>query len=105
MTDALKRFDPATLILAGDFNSTPWSFTLRRQDKRLGLERLTRALPSWPTARRTIWGIGWPLPVLPIDHVYAGRAWRAVSVRRGPSLGSDHFPIVVQIAPSSAIAR
>ena len=38
------------VIVAGDFNSTPWSFSLRRQDRWFGLERRTRALPSWPAA-------------------------------------------------------
>ncbi|HQR90495.1 MAG TPA: endonuclease, partial [Caulobacter sp.] len=38
-----------------------------------------------------------PAPFLPIDHVYAGGAWKTVSVVRGPALGSDHRPIVVKL--------
>ena len=44
-------------------------------------------------------GRDWPLPVLPIDHVYAGPGWATVSVERGPSIGSDHYPLVVILAP------
>ena len=85
------------LIIAGDFNLTPWSFTLRRLDTRLGLERRDRAILTWP-ARRRLRGVVAPLlPVLPIDHVYAGPAWRTVAVRRGPRLGSDHYPVVVDL--------
>jgi endonuclease/exonuclease/phosphatase (EEP) superfamily protein YafD len=86
----LERFDAGSLILSGDFNSAPWSFTLRRLDRRLGLTRRTRALATWPARRFAL-----PFPFLAIDHVYAGSDWKTVSVRRGPRLGSDHFPVVV----------
>ncbi len=90
------QFDRRSLIVAGDFNSTPWSFTLRRLAARLGLVRRTHAVFSWParTYGRRLRFMS-PFPLLPIDHVLAGSAWRTVSVARGPRLGSDHFPIVV----------
>jgi endonuclease/exonuclease/phosphatase (EEP) superfamily protein YafD len=94
----LDRFERPSLIVAGDFNSTPWSFALRRQDARFGLQRRTHALPSWPARPTHFWPLPWPFPFLPIDHVYAGADWRTVSVRRGPRLGSDHFPVVVVLA-------
>lgn len=86
----LAGFDQAGLIVGGDFNSTPWSWSLRRQDKIFGLERRTRALSTWPA-----WT---PAPLLPIDHVYAGTDWRTVKVSRGPRLGSDHYPVVVTLS-------
>lgn len=82
------------LILAGDFNSTPWSFARRREDAALGIERRTHALPTWPANG------AFGLAFLPIDHLYAGRGWRTVSIRRGPRLGSDHYPVVAVLAPS-----
>ena len=93
----LKPFARDNLILTGDFNSTPWSFTLRRQDKALGLERRTRALASWPTGDFSRLARA-PFPLLPIDHVYAGKAWKTVKIERGPSLGSDHRPVVATLA-------
>ncbi|WP_293898498.1 endonuclease/exonuclease/phosphatase family protein [Phenylobacterium sp.] len=84
------------MILTGDLNTTPWSFTLRRTDRALGLARRDRALWSYP-ARLGRWD--WPLPVLPIDHIYAGPGWRVVSLTRGPNLGSDHYPLVIVLAP------
>jgi len=81
----------ARLIVAGDFNSSPWSFARRREDAALGIERRTRALFSWPAQGPTP-------PFLPIDHVYAGPAWKTVSVRRGPRIGSDHYPVVAVLA-------
>ena len=93
---ALAAFDHSSLIVAGDFNSTPWSFAMRRQDALFGLERRTRALPTWPA--RWLKDAPAPLPFLPIDHVYAGPAWRTVSVQRGPRTGSDHYAVIATLA-------
>jgi endonuclease/exonuclease/phosphatase (EEP) superfamily protein YafD len=90
----VRTHPPDTTILCGDFNSTPWSFTRQREDREFGLIRRTRAVFSWPA-----WP--WlPLPLLPIDHVYAGRGWATVKVERGPKIGSDHYPVVVTLAPA-----
>ncbi|EJL35837.1 hypothetical protein PMI01_01193 [Caulobacter sp. AP07] len=93
---AVARFPKDSLIVTGDFNSTPWSWSLRRQDQALGLRRRTRALASWPSGAFTR-VMKAPFPILPIDHVYAGKAWKTVKVERGPVLGSDHRPIVVTL--------
>lgn len=82
-------------ILAGDFNSTPWSFVRRREEAKYGLVRLTRALPTWPANGR------FGLAILPIDHVYAGSGWRTVSITRGPPIGSDHYPLIAVLAPKT----
>jgi endonuclease/exonuclease/phosphatase (EEP) superfamily protein YafD len=96
----LDTFPKERLILAGDFNSTPWSFSRRREDATFGLERRTRAVFSWPAGRFSRLQIDMPFPLLPIDHVYAGAGWRTVDVERGPLLGSDHYPVIVTLAPS-----
>jgi endonuclease/exonuclease/phosphatase (EEP) superfamily protein YafD len=64
------------MSLAGAFNTAPWSFDLRRLDPAL-------------------YG---PVAILPIDHIYAGGAWRTVSIARGPRPGSDHYLIVETLA-------
>ena len=84
------------MVLSGDFNATPWSAEMRRLDRSLGLVRRDRAVATWPAQA---FGRPWPLPFLPIDHVYAGRGWATVRVERGPWLGSDHYPLIVTLAP------
>lgn len=81
-------------IVAGDFNMPPWAFAMERQDRLIGLPRVTRALATWPVRI-----VGWRTgpPMLPFDHVYAGTGWRAVRVSAGPTLGSDHRPVVVDL--------
>lgn len=91
----LDKLDRRTTILTGDFNSTPWSFSRRREEAGYGLERRTRALPTWPANGQ------FGLAFLPIDHVYAGSAWRTVSVTRGPQIGSDHYPVIAVLAPKT----
>jgi endonuclease/exonuclease/phosphatase (EEP) superfamily protein YafD len=91
----VARYDRRTLILGGDFNRTPWSFGLRRLDRCLGLTRRDRADLTWPARA---FAADWPIPFLPIDHIYAGPAWRTVAVRIGPPIGATHRPLVVDLA-------
>ncbi len=91
----LGGINPDNAVIGGDFNSTPWSFSLRRLDAAIGMERRTRGQATWPAAPITRYQIKPPFPLLAIDQVYAGKAWKTVSVKRGPGLGSDHYPVVV----------
>jgi endonuclease/exonuclease/phosphatase (EEP) superfamily protein YafD len=85
----LGRLDLQGLVLAGDFNTTPWSEGMRRQDAMLApLRRRTIGWFSWPAR---LGGLAWPLPVLPIDHLYAGPGWGLARLRRLRIPGSDHF--------------
>jgi endonuclease/exonuclease/phosphatase (EEP) superfamily protein YafD len=97
----MAPLDHGRLILAGDFNATPWSFSLQRFDRQLGLIRRTRGVASFPADRALLLGHRLPFPLLPIDQVYAGPGWRTLSVERGPMLGSDHYPVVIVLQPIS----
>lgn len=101
----VARYPRERMIIAGDFNSTPWSFARRRDDRDFGLIRRTRALFTWPAEKISHNRLPAPFPYLPIDHVYAGPGWATVSVERGPRLGSDHYPVVVTLAPREVPAR
>ena len=73
-------------IVAGDFNSAPWTFSTRRIAAAGGVALVSGATATWPTTA--------PLR-LPLDQVYAGPCLAASAVTRGPALGSDHFPLIV----------
>jgi endonuclease/exonuclease/phosphatase (EEP) superfamily protein YafD len=87
------------MVMGGDFNSTPWSFQRQRDDRLMGLTRRDRAVATWPTGHSGLWSWPAPFPLLPIDHIYAGPGWATTGVRRGPRLGSDHYPLIVTLAP------
>jgi endonuclease/exonuclease/phosphatase (EEP) superfamily protein YafD len=94
----------ANLIVAGDFNLAPWTAALKRQDAAFApMTRRERALSSWPALIARM-GRPSPFPILPIDHVYAGAAWKTLSVRRLPRAGSDHFGLLVTLARDAAPA-
>lgn len=96
LNTVFRHLPKARTLLLGDFNSTPWSQALWRLDRNLGLIRRDRAVATFPAE---ILGRPWPLPFLPIDHIYAGPGWATVKVERGPWLGSDHYPLIVTLAP------
>lgn len=91
----MADFDLQTTLLAADMNLTPWAFAMERQDASMPVRRVTRALPSWPA--RFEHGKAFPMPLLPIDHIYAGSAWKVVSVQRGERGGSDHYPVIATL--------
>jgi endonuclease/exonuclease/phosphatase (EEP) superfamily protein YafD len=96
---AVADVNRRTAILVGDFNRVPWSFAMRRIDDSLVLRRRTHGLATWPHRLPTPnGGLPLPLPVLPIDQVFAGSDWRVVSVRRAVGAGSDHYGVVATLA-------
>jgi endonuclease/exonuclease/phosphatase (EEP) superfamily protein YafD len=105
MTGVLSPLPRGRMILGGDFNATPWSAALRAGDRMFGLVRRDRALATWPADAIADRPLAFPTPFMPIDHVYAGPDWATVSVRRGPRLGSDHYPVVVVLAPVAPPVR
>lgn len=98
----LHHWPTDRMILAGDFNATPWSSAMRTGEAALPLFRRDRAIPTFPATWRTDEPVRAPFAILPIDHVYAGRGWATVKVERGPNLGSDHYPLVITLAPVAA---
>ncbi len=83
----LERLPPGPTLLAGDFNSTPWSYGLTGFDALVPLTRATQGLFSFPAG----------LPLLPIDQVYASDDIAVEAIDRGPAVGSDHYPVVVRL--------
>ncbi|HEX4949144.1 MAG TPA: endonuclease/exonuclease/phosphatase family protein [Blastocatellia bacterium] len=86
---------PAPKILIGDFNDTVWSSYHAEMLRQTGLVNVRKGyglLPSWPA-----WlGIA-PL-MIPIDHCLVSPDVEVLSVRSGKNIGSDHLPLVVELA-------
>jgi endonuclease/exonuclease/phosphatase (EEP) superfamily protein YafD len=80
------------LIVAGDFNLTPFSWSFARLNN-AGLAQHVSYRTTW-----TPWAAPWLSPLLTIDNVLTTR--NVISTRSliGPRLGSDHRPVVVDLA-------
>ncbi len=83
-------------LLVGDFNATPWS-PIMVDVVRAGFRPVDCGAP-W----RSTWLSRAPLLGLPIDLAYAGPTVRAARCRVGAAVGSDHFPLVIQLWLSEA---
>jgi endonuclease/exonuclease/phosphatase (EEP) superfamily protein YafD len=81
------------LVVAGDFNITPYSPFFADWLAASGLtdSRRGRTLsPSWPTML--------PWLAIPIDHVAVNSGFTILSHRRLPNFESDHYGVLVELA-------
>ncbi len=89
----LAATEPGPLIVAGDFNTSPYSPVLAAWLERSNLTdaRLGRGF-----------GMTWPvsLPVLgvPIDHVLVSEDFLVAAHYYGAAFGSDHYPVVTRLS-------
>jgi endonuclease/exonuclease/phosphatase (EEP) superfamily protein YafD len=79
------------LIVAGDFNAAPWSYTMQRLAER-GQLRLIRQPFSLAKSWQPLPGVG-----LPLDHVLVSEGWELLAQEYGPLGGSDHVPLIVDL--------
>jgi endonuclease/exonuclease/phosphatase (EEP) superfamily protein YafD len=82
------------MILAGDFNSTPWSYALRDFVARNGLTRETMNLITFPMSWFYFGAWRDTLPFLPLDHVMTRGGIVVHDIHTGRPTASDHLPVV-----------
>lgn len=97
LREALSTVEPP-LLLVGDFNSTPWSYTLRGFVSGAGLTRHTFNLPTFPTLWYYFRGWRPAIPILPIDHVMTRGDIAIHALDTGHPSGSDHLPVIVRFS-------
>lgn len=81
------------VVVAGDLNDVAWSHTTRLFRRLSGLidPRIGRGF--FNTFHAKI-----PLIRFPIDHVFYDRSFLLRTLQRLPNAGSDHFPVMVEVA-------
>lgn len=81
------------MFVVGDFNATPWSWPFRNLVDTAALENSQTGFglhPSFPAGSNVMLRV-------PIDHLVHSDGLRVRDRRLGPRLGSDHFPLVVDL--------
>lgn len=76
-------------IMAGDFNSSPWTHAVRRIGASGNFRLGSGFTTSWPSDSPA-------LLRLPLDQLYL-RGRVEAEVRTGPQLGSDHLPLLIEL--------
>lgn len=81
----------ANIIMMGDWNITPFSPYFKDVLKNGNLKNEhthLSALITWPSF------FGLPIFQIPIDHILHRGNIMLVEKRRGPAMGSDHYPVI-----------
>lgn len=92
LSDMVDKIE-GPLILAGDFNSTPWSYALRNFVAGNSLVRQTLNLATYPMSWFYFGAWRDTLPFLPLDHVMT-RDIAVHELHAGRPTASDHLPVV-----------
>lgn len=86
----LSRIDDL-LIIAGDFNLTPWTFGLNSIARQGRLVQASGLGGTWPATSRFL------PPIFPIDNILVSPEIRVIAAKRGPGVGSDHLPAIATL--------
>lgn len=80
------------VVLMGDFNATPWCRAFRDFAAQSGLLDTSRGVTFGAT-----WHASLPQRMM-IDHGFVSPEWRLLARMVGPDLGSDHRPLILDLA-------
>ena len=86
--DIVAQLDAPKLVV-GDFNATPWS---------AGLRAFVAGNDLFGANTRATWPVWLGFAGIPIDHAFASRDLRILDIETGPAIGSDHRPLLIDVA-------
>lgn len=86
-----KEYGKACIVF-GDLNDVAWSRTTRLFLKTSQMLDPRRGRGMFNTFHAHHWFLRWPL-----DHYFLSSQFRLIEMMREPNIGSDHFPISIQV--------
>jgi endonuclease/exonuclease/phosphatase (EEP) superfamily protein YafD len=100
ITKKINKIRNKQVVVMGDFNMTPWSYFFNKFMTESDLKNTQYGFglqPSWPTSF---------IPLrIPIDHCLVSKSIPILSRNIGEDIGSDHFPIIVQLLLPSSLNK
>ena len=102
MGRAIEAAGDRPTVVAGDLNDVAWSPTSELFIRLSGLLDPRRGRGFFNSYNAKM-----PLLRYPLDHVFHSNHFRLVELRRLPSIGSDHFPMLVELSyePQAAVQQ
>lgn len=97
LAESLKNVDEP-VIVSGDLNDVAWSKTTRLFRSVSGLLDPRTGRGLFNTFHADYWFFRWPL-----DHVFVSNHWRLKKIERLRHIGSDHFPVYIELALSNPV--
>lgn len=97
LANRISRNPSPSTIMLGDFNLTPFSPVFQKVLDVSGLHNAARGQGFHPT-----WMAHNPLFAIAIDHVLISKDLEVTRFATGPSLGSDHKPVLVSVRKQDA---
>ena len=86
------REDGRASLIVGDLNDVAWSKTSRLFLDVAGMEDPREGRGLIPT-----FNAKWPLMRWPLDHLFVSPHWELIDLAREDDIGSDHFPLFVDL--------
>jgi endonuclease/exonuclease/phosphatase (EEP) superfamily protein YafD len=91
------------VIVAGDFNTTPWSIHMHQLENESGMHLYKQKLLYQPTST---WVRRIPLIAIPIDHVLLGEYFSFLGrIVHKDKLGSEHHPVTVKFSLLDSLSK
>ncbi len=85
--------NPSATVILGDLNTTMWTTAYRQFEQRTNLKNARKGFGILPT-----WTTRLPLLFIPIDHILISSNFTVLDIKTGKNLGSDHLPLIVELA-------
>lgn len=92
---------PMPVLILGDLNATPWCPPLRRL---LATAHLRTAAGGGSVLAGS-WPVAIPFLRIPLDHALLNEELGGTSYRLGPDIGSDHYPLIIEVQPAAPLMR